>query len=114
MKLNKNNLNEKWTKAKTAAELFIWTIEGMRSCNINNDLGTNSKTTVTEPKPATAKLYKKALAADRGKLPDDFPTFKKFYEKVKAMAEAGDSKDTVESKFKPANAYTASCWLCLI
>ena len=113
MKLNKSNLDQKWTRATTIAQLFILTIEEMRNCNIN--YSTNPKKPTTEPKPPlTAKLVKKAPVSDRGRFPEDFPTFEKLFEKVKEMKEANNSKETIEAKFQPGYPYPGSCWLCQI
>ena len=53
MKLNKSNLDKKWTKATTPAELFILTIEEMQNRNIDYNTRTNTKPT-EQPKQVTA------------------------------------------------------------
>jgi len=112
IKLKKSNLDKKWLRATTPAELFILTIEEMRSCSINYKSNTSKQS--SEPNPVTAKLCKKAPVSDRGQFPEDFPTFDKLYAKVKEMVEANDNRETVEAKFKPAYPYHVSCWLCRI
>ena len=113
MKLNKSNLDDKWTKATTPAELFILTIEEMQNCNIDYDTGTNPKPT-EQPKRVTAKMAKKAPVSDRGRFPEDYPTFEKLFDKVKEMVDANETRETIENKFKTPYQYNASCWLCRI
>ena len=57
MILNKSNLNDKWTNASTAAQLFILTIKEMRNCNI--EYNTKSTKQPSELKPLTIKLVKR-------------------------------------------------------
>ena len=112
MKLNKSNLDDKWTNASTVAQLFILTINEMRNCNIEY----NTKLTKQPSglKLLTIKLVKKAPASDQGQFPEDFPTFHKLLEKVKEMAEANETCETVDSKFQQGYPYPGSCWLCRI
>ena len=97
MKLNKASLDSKWLKATTVAQLFILTIEEMQNCNISYEVNGQPKQTEA-PKPLTTKLVKKAPSSDRGKFPEDFPTFDKLHAKVKEMIEANETKETVEAK----------------
>ena len=111
MKLNKSNLNVKWTNAITVAQLLILTIKEMRNCNIKYN---KSSKQLSDPKPLTAKLVRKTPVSDRGHFLEDFPTFDKLYEKVKVLAESNETWETVEAKVQPGYTYPGSCWLCRI
>lgn len=59
MKLNKSDIDEKWTKAKNPVELFILTILlwnffiltiKEQKCSIQYDTGTNTKSNLEQPK----------------------------------------------------------------
>lgn len=71
MKLNKSNLDIKWSSVETAAELFVLALEEMRNCSITYT--TESNKLSTKPKPLTAKLCKNAPNSSRSDFPDDFP-----------------------------------------
>ena len=112
---NKNQLDSNWTIHCTDLGDLLFSTQ----CEMENSGITFRKSKITQdsstsPVQMNIKNLDQGIKyGERGKFPDEFPTYSALRKEVTKMQRDGKTRDEIDSRFKPTHTFS-NCWLCRI
>ena len=113
---NKNQLDANWTIHCTDLGDLLFSTQ----CEMENSDITFTKSKITQDASTSSSLRMNIRNLDqaikngeRGKFPDEFPTYSVLRKEITKLKQDGKTRDEITAQFKPTHSFP-NCWLCRI